>query len=40
MSNEDQRIADLEAAVIALKEEIIELKTEISSLSLEDLNNE
>lgn len=34
MSDAD-RIADLEAAVVALKEEIVELKAEISSLSLD-----
>lgn len=36
MSNEDQRIADLEAAVVALKEELLELKTELASLSFEE----
>lgn len=29
----DQRLADLEAAIIALKEEIIELKVELAALN-------
>lgn len=33
--SEDQRIADLEAAIIALKEEIAELKAVIADLSEE-----
>lgn len=32
MTDNDQRIADLEAAVIALKEEIVELKAELALL--------
>lgn len=32
---EDQRIADLEAAIEALKEEIAELKVELASISEE-----
>lgn len=33
---EDQRIADLEAAIEALKEEVAELKAELSSLNDEE----
>lgn len=38
--SDNQRIVDLEAAVIALKEEILELRAELASLSSLDFNDE
>lgn len=38
--SDDQRILDLEAAVAALKEEILELKAELASISSFDFDDE